>query len=115
MAKKIKTNHAFTKKQLEALNKELQKISPNQIKGLKGVNIKAKKDFTEIKVLKSAYLLDVFLSFLDITDADYPKYRMYKISSSGEVNYEAKKSLEFNNFSDRISFFNELEEIKFHY
>ncbi len=114
MATPIKTNHAFTKAQLKALNSELSKISENEIIALKGVQIKGKKNIIDINILSSNYSLDVFLSFTDISLPEFPKFEMYKIDSKGNVDYQPKKSMEFNSLADRISFFNELQPIKFY-
>lgn len=114
MATQIKTNHAFTKAQLIALNSELSKISENEIVALKGVKITGKKNFIDINILSSNYSLDVFLSFIDISTPDFPIFEMYKIDSAGKIDYHPKKNMEFNSFADRISFFNELQPIKFY-
>ena len=69
----------------------------------------------DIKILKTPYSLDVFLSFVDITLGDSPKFNMYKIAINGTIDFDPKKTMEFNSFADRITFFNQLEEIKFNY
>jgi hypothetical protein len=110
---KIKTNHTFTKAQLISLNKELQKISNNEIVALKGTKFSPKKNYIDIDILKTPFLLDVFLSFVDVSDGTSPKFEMYKIDAAGVVDYEPKKNMIFNSFADRISFFNQLEKIEF--
>lgn len=115
MATKIKTNHAFTKKQLESLNVELKKISNVQIQALRGIEIPSLDNFADIEILKSNFLLDVFLKFLDVSNPDYPKSFLYQIDTKGFVNKHAKQTLEFNNFQDRITFFSDLEPIEFNY
>jgi len=106
---KIKTTHPFSKKQLQTLNKELQKISPAQI-GLNG--LPTKQDFQDIKIMKSNTVKDVFLSFLDISQPDHPKFILYRINTAGVLDKHPKVNLEFNSWSEKITFFNELEEIK---
>lgn len=115
MVQKIKSNHPFSTKQLYSLNQELQKISETQIISLRGITIPAKKNYSDIKILKSPYYLSVFLSFIDISDSTNPKFKMYSISIDGTVDYEVKQNMTFNNLSDRITFFNELEKIEFNY
>lgn len=113
--RKIKTNHVFTKRQLQSLNEELLKVSNSEVIALRGVNIEPKKDFADIEILKSPYVLDVFLSFLDISNPDFPKFNLIKINEAGEIDYEPKKTMQFNSLADRITFFNELEPINFYY
>jgi hypothetical protein len=115
MATKIKTNHPFTIAQLKTLNTELAKISNTQVIALRGVSIEAKTNFADIKILHSPYLNDVFLSFTDMSVPEYPKFNLYKIGPGGSIDFEPRKNLEFNNFADRISFFNGLQPVDFHY
>lgn len=109
----LKSNHAFTKQQLEILNQELQKISTDKIVALRSPKVQAKENYIDIEVLHTPYMLDVFLSFVDITDAEYPKFMMYKIDSKGSIDYEPRKNMNFETLSDRIHFFNTLQPIKF--
>jgi len=109
----IKTNHAFTLQQLAVLNQELKKISTDKIVALRGSKIQAKENYIDIEVLHTPYMLDVFLSFVDISDAQYPKFMMYKIDSKGNIDYEPRKNMNFENLSDRVHFFNTLQPIKF--
>ena len=116
--KKIKSDHPFTKKQLAALNKEVQKLTDVEITGMKGVKRSLPEtsgNYTDIKVLHSPYILDVFLEFTDISDPDYPKFETYKIDANGEVDYFVKRNMEFDSLSDRVAFFNELMPVKFYY
>ena len=115
MGTKIKTNHAFTKKQLEALNKELKTISKIQVVALRGIEIPSKPQFSDINILKSAYTLDVFLTFIDLSNINYQEFKTYKISSSGAVDYEPKRKMEFKTLQDRVNFFTELYPIEFNY
>lgn len=111
---KIKTNHPFTVAQLKKLNEELEKISNTQI-GLKGVQIPGKKNFHDIKITHSPYMLDVFLSFTDLTVPEYPKFKTFGIKTNGEIDYQVKQTLEFDSLADRVSFFNTLQPIEFTY
>jgi hypothetical protein len=115
MATKIKSNHPFSVIQLSVLNKELKKISNFEVVSLKGISISGKKNFADINVLKSPYSLDVFLAFTDVSIAERPKYNTIKIGINGDVDYDTKRNLEFNNLADRVSFFNSLEPIEFNY
>lgn len=112
---KIRTDHPFTKAQLKALNAELEKISPAQIYGMRGVTIPSLPDYSDIDILHSVYDTNVFLSFMDITDPDYPKSRIYSIDMSGKVDYEARQNLSFKSLADRVEYFNSLEPVKFEY
>lgn len=114
MEQKIKSNHPFTIMQLHTLNKELKKISNTQIVSLKAVVIKGNPNYSDIQILKSAYTLDVFLSFTDVSIPEEPKFNTYKIDASGKIDYEPKRNMNFKNISDRVSFFNTLEPIKFY-
>ena len=60
-------------------------------------------------------MLDVFLSFIDISVPDYPIFNTYGIAADGTADYEAKRNLEFNSLADRVSFFNQLQPVKFSY
>jgi hypothetical protein len=112
MEAKIKTNHPFTVKQLKTLNSELKKISTVQI-SLKGIAIPSKINYADIQILKSPFLLDVFLSFIDVTIPEQPKFNTYKIDTLGKIDYEVKKNMHFHSLADRVSFFNQLEPIEF--
>lgn len=112
---KIKTSHAFTKPQLISLNKELEKISNAKIIALRGVKIQAKENYSDIQIYNTPYSLDVFLSFTDMSVPEYPKFNTYKIESNGNIDYDAKANMKFNSLSDRITFFNTLQPIQFHY
>ena len=114
-ATKIKTNHPFTVLQLNELNKQLAKISNNEVVALRSVKFNSKKNIIDIEVKKSAYILDVFLSFTDISDPERPIFNMYKIDAKGNIDYTPKQTLEFNSLVDRITFFNELQPIEFYY
>jgi predicted transport protein len=111
MATTIKSSHPFTIPQLKKLNEELSKISNTQIVALKG--IPGKTNFIDIEILQSPFMIDVFLSFIDVSEPEHPKFKMYKIDAKGNVDYETKKNMEFNSLSDRVSFFNQLTPIKF--
>lgn len=114
-AKKIKTNHAFTKMQLTALNKELKKISNTQVIALKGVDIQGKNNISDIKILHTPFLNDVFLSFTDMSVPEFPKFNTYQILVDGSINYEPKKTMDFNSLADRVTFFSSLQPVEFHY
>lgn len=113
MANNIKTNHPFTKKQLEVLNSELKRISDNKISVLRGFKFSAKENYTDIEISHSPFNLDVFLSFMDITLGDNPKSEFYAISPSGKIDKNIRQNLEFENLSDRVHFFNNLIPVKF--
>lgn len=110
---KIKTSHPFTVKQLKALNTELQKVSNTEIVALRGVKIPAKENYADVDILHSPYTLDVFLRYMDITNPSNPKSEIYSISKTGKVDYKARLNMKFNNFSDRIHFFNNLISVEF--
>ncbi|TYB78348.1 hypothetical protein [Bizionia myxarmorum] len=111
--KQLKSDHPFTAFQLKALNAELQKISNLQIVALRGVSKSQISNYTDIEIKHSPYLLDVFLSFIDISVPDQPKSFLYKIATDGKVDYNARSSMSFNSLSDRVSFFNLLTPVNF--
>lgn len=114
--KKVKTNHPFSKSQLSKLNEELKKISNVEIAALRGVAIPGKNNnYTDIKILHSPYLLDVFLSYMDITDPDRPKSFMLKIDTTGKVDNEVRQTMTFDTLADRVSFFNSLVPVELQY
>jgi len=113
--KKIKTDHPYTIAQLKSLDNELSKISESQIIELGGIKIEGKINYIEIKILHSPFMLDVFLSFVDISVPDYPIFNTYGIAIDGTVDYEVKRNLEFNSLADRVSFFSQLQPVKFSY
>lgn len=114
--RKIKTNHPFSRKQLETLNEELQKISNVEIVALRGPGIPGKSnDFTDIKITHSPYLLDIFLSYMDISNPDRPKSYMIKIDTSGNVDRNVRQTMSFNTLADRVSFFNSLLPVELTY
>jgi hypothetical protein len=109
MNKKILTNHPFSKKQLESLQKELNKISDIEIV-LKGVQKKSVDSITDIKLLHSPYALDVYLSFTQVVDSAV-KFELYAIKTDGTVDYKPRRNMEFKSLDDRIHYFNTLQEI----
>lgn len=114
--RKVKTNHPFSRPQLIKLNEELKKISKVEIAALRGAAIPGKNNnYTDIKVLHSPYLLDVFLSYMDITHPDRPKSYMMKIDTTGKVDYQVRQSMTFETLSDRVSFFNSLVPVELNY
>lgn len=114
---KIKSNHPFTKRQLESLNKELSKISSVEIQALRGFTDlpTQNKNITDIKILHSPFMLAVFLDFTDYSVPDHPQYETYKIDADGSIDYNIKRSMKFNSLADRVSFFNQLTPIQFNY
>jgi hypothetical protein len=113
---KIKSDHPFTKAQLISLNSELEKISPAQIFGMNTTSIPSlNDDFMGIEIKHTFYDLNVYLSFMNVVDPDYPKSQLYQINSKGEIDKNIRANLEFESFSDRISYFANLEPIKFEY
>lgn len=112
---KIKTNHPFTVKQLKSLNDELKKISNTQIISTRGLNIPGTNFIQDIKILRSSYLLDVFLTFTDMSVPEYPKFEAYGIDCKGTVNKSVKQTMKFETLSDRVHFFNNLQPIEFTY
>jgi hypothetical protein len=108
----LKTNHPFSLKQVKSLNEELQKISNTTI-GLKGIKIPGKNNIQDIEISRSSYVLDVFLTFTDMSVPEYPKFECYGIATSGKVNKAIKQTMEFQNLSDRVHFFNNLQPIEF--
>lgn len=114
--RKVKTNHPFSKKQLLKLNVELKKISEVQIVALRGPQIPGKNNnYTDIEILHSPFGLDVFLSYMDITNPDRPKSYLIKIDTTGAVDYEARKNMDFNSLADRVTFFNSLTPVELNY
>lgn len=114
--KKVKTNHPFSKIQLRKLNEELKKISNVEVVALRGVSIPGKNNnFTDIKITHSPFMLDIFLSYMDLTNPDKPKSFMLKIDTAGKVDYEVRKNMIFNNLGDRVSFFNSLTPVELKY
>jgi hypothetical protein len=112
--KNINTNHPFTTKQLKALNDWLKKISNNQITALRSpAGISSKKDYSDIKLLHSPYLNDVFLSYWDMKEISYPKSRMIMFSPDGSVEMDPKKKMQFESLTARVEFFGNLEIVKF--
>lgn len=112
---KIKTNHPFTVAQLKKLNEELSLISDTQIIGLKGVSIPGKKNFDDIRILHSPYLLDIFLSFSDLSDPERPKFETFGIKANGAIDKKIRQTMEFETLSDRVHFFNTLQLVNFTY
>lgn len=110
--KKIKTDHPFTKKQLVKLNQELEKISNVQI-GLRGTKLPGKNNYTDIQIKHNPFNLDVFLCFVDVTDADRPSSQVFKIDHEGLIDYRPRSTMNFHNFADKIYFFNTLTPINF--
>ena len=114
--KKVKTNHPFTKKQLMKLNEELLKISTVQVVALRGAAIPGKNnDYTDIRVMHSPFMLDVFLSYMDISIPDRPRSVMLKIDTTGKVDFHARQNMSFNSLADRVSFFNSLIPVELNY
>lgn len=114
--KKVKTNHPFSKKQLLKLNEELKKISVVQVVALRGASIPGKNnDYTDIRILHSPYLLDVFLSYMDLSIPDRPKSYMIKIDTAGNVDTEVRQNMTFNTLADRVTFFNSLVPVELNY
>lgn len=114
--KKVKTNHPFSKKQLLKLNEELRKISVVQIVALRGASIPGKNnDYTDIKILHSPYLLDIFLSYMDLSIPDQPKSYMIKIDTAGNTDTEVRQNMVFNTLADRVTFFNSLVPVQLNY
>lgn len=113
--RKVKTNHPFSRPQLLKLNEELKKISNVEIAALRGSIPGKNNNYTDIKVLHSPYLLDVFLSFLDITVPDRPKSFMMKIDTAGKVDHQVRQTMTFETLSDRVSFFNSLIPVELKY
>lgn len=107
----LKANHQFTKAQLESLNRELKKISGDQVKGLKGVKIEPRSNYWDIKIRRSNYVNDVFLSFTDVSNPEHTKSYTYGIDVYGNVDKDVRKNMEFETLADRVSFFANLENI----
>lgn len=114
--KKVKTNHPFSKKQLLKLNEELKKISSVQVVALRGAAIPGKNnDYTDIMVLHSPFMLDVFLSYMDVSIPDRPRSFMLKIDTAGNVDSEVRQNMAFNSLADRVTFFNSLVSVELNY
>lgn len=114
--KKVKTNHPFSKKQLLKLNEELKKISSVQVVALRGAAIPGKNnDYTDIKVLHSPFMLDIFLSYMDVSIPDRPSSFMLKIDTAGNVDSEVRQNMAFNSLADRVTFFNSLVPVELNY
>lgn len=103
----MKTN-TFTNKQLKQLKDELKKVSSPGLK--RAAHTRA--DYIEVEVKRSPYTVDAFLSFLDITDPDYPRYKLYKIDENGNIDYDARANMDFTTLADRVNFFNTLTPVK---
>lgn len=112
---KIKSNHPFTKAQLVTLNKELNKISKaTVVPAMRGTTLPALNDnFLDIQVLHTAYGLEIYLSFIDVTNSDYPKSNLYQIDAKGNLDKDIRKTLEFDSLADRVNYFSNLEPINF--
>lgn len=111
--KKVETNHPFSKTQLLKLNEELKKISNIQVVALRGEGIPGKNNnYTDIRVLHSPFMLDVFLSYMDLSNPDQPKSFMLKIDTKGKVDHQARSSMSFNSLADRVTFFNSLVPVE---
>ena len=107
--KKVKTDHPFSKLQLQKLNQEIKKISNVEVVSLRGPSIPGKNgNFTDIQILHSPFLLDIFLSYMDISLPDRPRSVMIKIDTSGNVDSDARGKMTFNSLADRVSFFSSL-------
>ena len=115
--RKVKTNHPFSKKQLLKLNEELKKISGVQVVALRGASsIPGKNnDYTDIRVLHSPFMLDVFLSYMDLSLPDRPRSYMIKIDTAGNVDREVRGNMAFNSLADRVTFFNSLVPVELNY
>ena len=114
--KKVKTNHPFSKKQLLKLNEELKKISNVQVVALRGASIPGKNnDYIDIKVLHSPFMLDVFLSYMDISIPERPRSVIIKIDTAGTVDHQARANMSFNTLADRVTFFNSLVPVELNY
>ena len=114
--KKVKTNHPFSRKQLLKLNEELKKVSEVEVVGLRGPRIPGKNDdYADIQILHSPFMLDVFLSYMDISNPDRPKSFMLKIDTAGNVDREVRQNMTFNTLADRVSFFNALSPVELKY
>jgi hypothetical protein len=109
---KVTSNHPFTKPQLTALNKELKKISPAVV-AMSGKGFPSLPNYSDITIEHSPYMLDVFLSFYDITNPDYPKSHTYKIDAFGKVDYNPKLNMKFDGLNERLQFFGSLQKIEF--
>jgi hypothetical protein len=113
---KIKANHPFTSKQLKRLNEELKKISDLQVVGMKGTKLPSgKKYYADIEVKSTPFSLDIYLSFTNLTESNYPKSELWQIDSKGILNKNIRAEMEFDTLADRISFFANLESIDFKY
>ncbi len=114
--KKVKSNHPFSKKQLLKLNEELKKISVVQVIALRGAALPGKNnDYTDIRILHSPYMLDVFLSYMDLSIPDRPRSYMIKIDTAGNVDTEVRQNMTFNTLADRVTFFKSLVPVKLNY
>ncbi len=114
--KKVKTNHPFSKKQLLKLNEELKKISIVQVVALRGAAIPGENsDYTDIKVLHSPFMLDVFLSYMDVSIPDRPRSFMLKIDTAGNLDSQVRQNMVFNSLADRVTFFNSLVPVELNY
>lgn len=114
--KTVKTNHPFTKAQLQSLNKELQKISTVKVvPAMRGKKLPALNNYADIQVKHSPFSLDVYLSFMDFSTPDYPKSQLYQIDAKGNVNKNIRSEMNFDTLSDRVSYFGNLEPIDFNF
>ncbi len=114
--KKVKSNHPFSKVQLQKLNEELKKVADVEVVALRGPAIPGKNNnFTDIQVLHSPYMLDVFLSYMDLSIPDRPKSFMLKIDTAGKIDHDVRSKMSFNSLADRVSFFNSLVAVELKY
>lgn len=113
MAKnRFKTDHPFTKKQLQAVQRELSKVSTAIIESTQLRGLPAREGYFDIDLLHSPYSNSVFLSYWQSVN-DRPANFLVAIESDGSVDYTPRTNYEFENLSDRVHFFNNLNPIDF--
>jgi hypothetical protein len=113
---KISTNHPFTKAQLKSLNKELDLITSVEIQGMRGAEIPSfDNNYRNIKIKHSVYDLNVYLCYMDFSNPDFAKSKMYQIDTKGNVDKEVRTNLEFVLPGDRVNYFANLEIVEFYY